>query len=114
MAKIAQFTGKYQRKGSTLEGKTTLLICERARKTKKKARFFIVQKDQQGKKRYISSIYPAGVNLYRFDYFGRFYLMRLEATQATIEEAPKNRKSDSIVSLSDLVTNCIIQEGGKG
>jgi len=114
MANIQNFSGNYQRQGNCLKGeKTTLLMCERGKQTKSKPRFFIVEKDSQGVKRYISSMYPAGVNLFRFDYFGRCYLMRLEGTQATIEETTKSRKSDSIVSLSDLDTNCIIQEGGE-
>jgi len=65
--------------------KITLLICKREKTTPKKPINFIIRIDSEGKRHYISSLYPTSKKyVFRFDYNGQTYAIVLAEKGASI------------------------------
>lgn len=115
MAKIVKLTGNYTRHGKVLRAKDFEILISERRQPSSKPRLFILHRAPNGQRTYVSSLYPIDESneIYKFDYFAKKYLLSLEPDRATIQPLSNQFKSDVVISLSDLDTNCIPMEEGK-
>lgn len=81
------YTGTYSRTGSTLEGKTTLLIAQRPKEkvTANKPPTYVLEVDGNGSRRYLSSLYPTStLGRYRMEKGGTWYYLELHDDEALV------------------------------
>lgn len=71
--------GSYTKRHSTLEKDgCKLLVSKRTNPTKDKSELYLLHIDDNGKRHYVSSLYPRGKNVYKLDYQGVTFFMTVE------------------------------------
>lgn len=77
MSKI-DIIGEYVKDGCTLRNpQTTLLITERSQTSINKPKNFVLAVLPDGKRHYVSSLYPLTNGAYKMDYDGKTYVLTL-------------------------------------
>lgn len=103
MPKLKNLHGKYKRQGRTLtrlEDGAQLHICTRKDENKvigRRTREYLMWSKQGGKYRYVSSLYPlknsiekiGGFDVYRIDYLGSEYVVKLDAENCFISKGKR-------------------------
>jgi len=115
MTKVIDLAGNYTLHGKVLRAKDFEILISERKHPSNKPRLFILHRAPNGQRTYVSSLYPINESNgeYKFDYFAKKYLLHLQVERATIEPLPEKYQSDNIVSLSDLDTKSIPEEGGR-
>ena len=105
MPQSYNYLGTYSRTGSTLQGKTTLLIAQRppTKVTPNKPETYVLEVHANGKRQYLSSLYPTStVGQYRMEKGGTWYLVDLapDVASITFQPPPETRCGRSHIIIS--------------
>jgi len=93
MPRKYNYTGTYERTGNTLKGEHRLLIAQRPpdKVTPNKPPTYLLEVQEDGKRRYLSSLYPTSTDgVFRMEKGGTWYLVDLGEAHAyvTTQTAP--------------------------